>query len=415
MKIAVWYNLPSGGAKRALYYHVRGLVERGHHVEAWCPPTADQTYLPLGGLVTQHIVPMDRVWGPPRTLFERAAGKYAQATVMVDALGKHSRQCAEEIAAGKFDVLFANSCQFSACPPIGRCVDMPKLVYLQEPARHLYEGFRAGPDGRPSQVWIAGPPGQSWLSGKALASRRRQTLALESVRLRAREEVYNARAYDAILVNSIFSRESVFRAYGIVGRVCYLGIDAALFEEGEQVREDFVIGLGAFQDGKNIEFVIRSLARTKLPRPRLVWVGNFVDGDFDVKMVAMAQSLGVEFEPRVMVSDKELVDLLSRAKMMVYAPFLEPFGFAPLEANLCGLPVVAVAEGGLRETIVDGVNGLLAEPDPQQMANAIDRLRCDEDLYARIHNSCRGYVVEKWSLAAAIDRLEQNLTQVAAA
>jgi hypothetical protein len=32
MKIAVWYNLPSGGAKRALYYHVRGLVERGHTV-----------------------------------------------------------------------------------------------------------------------------------------------------------------------------------------------------------------------------------------------------------------------------------------------------------------------------------------------------------------------------------------------
>lgn len=415
MKIAVWYNLPSGGAKRALYYHVRGLVERGHHVEAWCPPTADQTYLPLGELVEQHIVPMDRVWGPPRTLFERAAGKYAQTTVMVDALGKHSRQCADEIAVGKFDVLFANSCQFSACPPIGRCVDMPKLVYLQEPARNLYEGLRPGPDGQPSQVWIAGPPGQPWLSGKALAARRRQTLALKAIRLRAREEVYNARAYDAILVNSMFSRESVFRAYGIVARVCYLGIDATLFEEGEQVREDFVIGLGAFQYGKNIEFVIRSLARTKPPRPRLVWVGNFVDGDFDQKMLAMAQSLGVEFEPRVMVSDKVLVELMNRAKMMVYAPFLEPFGFAPLEANLCGLPVVAVAEGGLRETIIDGINGLLAEPDPQQMANAIDRLRCDEDLYGRIHNACRAYVLEKWSLAAAINRLEQNLTQVAAA
>jgi hypothetical protein len=30
MKIAVWQNLPSGGGKRALYYHVRGLVELGH-------------------------------------------------------------------------------------------------------------------------------------------------------------------------------------------------------------------------------------------------------------------------------------------------------------------------------------------------------------------------------------------------
>src|SRR6266446_7167318 len=46
VKIAVWHNLPSGGGKRALYYHVRGLVERGHTVESWCPPTADQSYLP---------------------------------------------------------------------------------------------------------------------------------------------------------------------------------------------------------------------------------------------------------------------------------------------------------------------------------------------------------------------------------
>ena len=43
---------------------------------------------------------------------------------------------------------------------------------------------------------------------------------------------------------------------------------------------------------------------------------------------------------------------------MVYAPCLELVGLAPLEANACGVPVVAVAEGSVRETIVDGVYGL---------------------------------------------------------
>ena len=37
MRIAVWHNLLSGGAKRALHDHVRGLVMRGHHVESWSP------------------------------------------------------------------------------------------------------------------------------------------------------------------------------------------------------------------------------------------------------------------------------------------------------------------------------------------------------------------------------------------
>jgi hypothetical protein len=62
MKIAVWHNLPSGGGKRALYYHVKGLVERGHTVESWCPSTAAQSYLPLSELITEHIIPLS--WKP---------------------------------------------------------------------------------------------------------------------------------------------------------------------------------------------------------------------------------------------------------------------------------------------------------------------------------------------------------------
>ena len=62
MKIAVWHNLPSGGGKRSLYYHVKGLIERGHTVESWCPSTADRTYLPLDDLITEHIIPFN--WEP---------------------------------------------------------------------------------------------------------------------------------------------------------------------------------------------------------------------------------------------------------------------------------------------------------------------------------------------------------------
>jgi glycosyltransferase involved in cell wall biosynthesis len=47
---------------------------------------------------------------------------------------------------------------------------------------------------------------------------------------------------------------------------------------------------------------------------------------------------------------------------MAYAPRLEPLGLAPLEAGACGLPVVAVAEAGVRETVVDGITGSLTGP-----------------------------------------------------
>jgi glycosyltransferase involved in cell wall biosynthesis len=100
---------------------------------------------------------------------------------------------------------------------------------------------------------------------------------------------------------------------------------------------------------------------------------------------------------------------------MVYAPRLEPFGLAPLEANACGLPVIAVAEGGVRETIIDGVNGLLVQHQPQMMAHAIQRLVHDKDLAAQLSKNASKIVQEKWSVNAAVERLERQLTQAATA
>ena len=44
------------------------------------------------------------------------------------------------------------------------------------------------------------------------------------------------------------------------------------------------------------------------------------------------------------------------------APWYEPFGIVPIEAMGCGVPVVGTAVGGLLDTVVDGVTGLLVEP-----------------------------------------------------
>jgi glycosyltransferase involved in cell wall biosynthesis len=132
-------------------------------------------------------------------------------------------------------------------------------------------------------------------------------------------------------------------------------------------------------------------------------------------MRTLAESRDVTFEARFSVSDKELVETLNRATAMAYAPRLEPFGLAPLEANACGLPVVAVAEGGVRETIIDGVNGLLVQHRPEMMAQAIERLMQDKELAAQLGKNGWKIAEEKWSVKAAVDRLERQLIQAAAA
>lgn len=403
MKIAVWHNLPSGGGKRALYYHVRGLLARGHTVESWCPPTADQSYLPLGELLAEHVRPFD--WQPRAEQKLTAKLKTLRLDMLarVEALDRHCRLCADEINRGDFDLLFANSSLYQSVSSIGRYVRLPKVIYLGEPTREFFEAM-------PDPLWQAPPPAESYLSAGFLRDYLKDVYRTQSLRVMLREEVRNAKAFDAILVNSFYSRESILRAYGLDAKVCYLGVDAEKFVELNLPRENFVVGLGAFVRLKNVEFALRavgSVARER--RPRLVWIGNAADPSYLEAMKRLAAALEVDFQPLVKIDDGELVRVLNRAALMIYCSRLEPFGFAPLEANACGLPVLAVAEGGVRESIVDGQNGLLVDNDPREMARAITRLLDDPPYARRLGQNARRLAVERWSVEACVERIERKL------
>lgn len=63
------------------------------------------------------------------------------------------------------------------------------------------------------------------------------------------------------------------------------------------------------------------------------------------------------------VSEQDLRDLVGRCIATVYVPVDEDFGMSPVESMAAGKPVIGVAEGGLRETIVAGETGTLLPPD----------------------------------------------------
>ncbi len=390
MKIAVWHNLPSGGGKRALYDHVRGLIKRGHQVEAWCPPTAGASFLPLGDLITEHVIPLSL----PKKMEKR-----------LEAMEEHCRRCALEINAGGFDLLFAGTCTFFRTTPIAKYVRIPKTIYLGEPYRWLYEAL-------PQLPWKALPSSSTawWKpSGFKLLIEDRQKI--RGLRIQMREEIANAAAFDRILVNSLFSRESVLRAYGLDARVCYLGIDTELFRPSGSSRENFAAGLGSIYFGKGIDRAIRAIGTIeKSKRPNLIWIGNFSDKNYQKEMERLAAALGVTVSFKVLIPDAEVTDILSRAAALIYTSRLEPFGLAVLEANACGTPVIGIAEGGVRETVLEGINGfLVSDEDPAVMGQAILKLSGDPALSSEKGLKARRHVVEHWNLEQSTDRLEKQL------
>jgi glycosyltransferase involved in cell wall biosynthesis len=406
MKIAVWHNLPSGGGKRALFDHVKGLTQRGHHVEAWCPPTADLGYLPLADLIREHVLSLEPA--KPKPYPGEALKNLSRMKERLRAMDDHCRRCAEQINQGGFDLLFANTCTFFRVTPIARYVSVPSVLYLQEPYRELYEAM-------PNLVWAASPSSQS--SGRSLRGMKRfvdDVVLTHERRIQVREERLNAAAFNAILVNSCFSRESVLRAYGLECEVCYLGVDVDKFHPPGGPSQGYVVGLGGLHFNKGVDRAIHALAEIPAARrPKLVWVGNFSDDAEERGVRQRAVACGVRFEFKLRISDLELVSLISEAALMIYTSRLEPFGFAPLEANACGTPVVAIAEGGIRETVKHQLNGLLVSgADPGELAQAIDRVLTDVALAQKLGRQGIEHVRSHWNLSGAIDRLEGHLRRV---
>ena len=389
LRIAVWHNLPSGGGRRLLAQHLEHLRRQGHEVRIWTTPLgvsgvnaieADQQVRPLPLRFAR------RDWSPLPPWFVVAD--------RLRAMNHHLDDVAPEIDAYEPDVVFSNACQLLRATDLGSRVKAPSVLYLGEPYRWLYEAS-------PTWPWAANA-----------ASGRRRLTAVPDRRAWAKQvsaEVDAASGYERILVNSRYSREAVQRAYGLDSQVCYPGIDTTLFSPGAAPRSRTFVSVGALVPDKRPEMVIDAVAGMQDPLP-LHWIANVADPATRVAAMAHAARRGVALTVDVGVTDEQLVTRLRSALALVYAPRLEPFGLVPLEAASCGLPVVGLAEAGVRESVSDGVTGLLADDVPG-MTRALEQISCEPGLAERLGASAHVHVAKHWSLDGAGQRLEAELVR----
>jgi glycosyltransferase involved in cell wall biosynthesis len=213
-----------------------------------------------------------------------------------------------------------------------------------------------------------------------------------------------------VMVNSLYSHESVLRAYGIDSEVCGLGVDTERFRPTDAPREDMVVGVGSLSTHKNALLLVEAVGRLEDPRPRVAWFATGGDPRYRAEVEQAAGRCGVTLRIHDGASDEDLVHALGRAVAVVYTPRLEPFGLVPIEAAACGTPVVGLAEAGIRETVIDGVNGLTVRPHAQEVARAIGELRAKPAWAEELGRNGRRMVEERWTLDCAARRLERLLT-----
>ena len=182
----------------------------------------------------------------------------------------------------------------------------------------------------------------------------------------ARWDVSTAHRVDRYVAISQYVAGRIRRYYNRDANVVYPPVDTTFFRPGLEPPGSSWLVVSALVPYKRVDLAIRACARAGVP---LRIVG---DGPDLARLQAVA---GPRVEFLGSVSDEDVRDAYQRAEA-VLLPGTEDFGIAPVEAQACGRPVVALAQGGACETIIDGRTGILVtHPTDTAFADAIARVR----------------------------------------
>jgi glycosyltransferase involved in cell wall biosynthesis len=178
------------------------------------------------------------------------------------------------------------------------------------------------------------------------------------------------RHINKILANSENTKNRIERFYHRDSMVIYPPVDITHFTFLED--DTFWLSVNRIYPEKRIDLQLEVFRQ--LPEERLVIAGGYAPGDHSTQYFEKLQR---QLPPNVSmageVSEQEIVHLYATCKGLICTAIDEDFGLTPLEAMASGKPVVAVDEGGFRETIT-AETGILVEASREAIIAAVKKI-----------------------------------------
>ncbi len=173
-----------------------------------------------------------------------------------------------------------------------------------------------------------------------------------------------------------------------------------------------VIYVGRFEPRKGFDIAARAIASLLESEPiaSVIFIGDTItEANRETFFENNAESL--LSDPRVtfrgLVSREELDDIYSTCDVVLMPSRYESFGLVAIEAMAAGASVVALAAGGLKEVVVDGVSGFLVPLDGRESETCALRLieiARDKSLRKRLGQDARTQFERRFTVSAMVDR-----------
>ncbi len=369
MNIAVFYNVSPGGAKRAVYEEIKYL-SKNHTISLYEYQNSNEDFLDVR-LFCKNIYTYDFNINSGLPGFIGRIKKDVNNFYFLDKLHK---KIAQEIDNKNYDVVLVHPDRFTQAPFLLKHLKTPTLYFCEEYLRMVYEK-------------------QFEFVENVVFYKKWYEIATRKIRKKI--DMNNASSADLVVANSKFTKNNIEKAYDISVHHCHLGVDTDVFVPSRKLKKKkYILFIGGKLDKVGYEFARNALEKISPKiRPKLVILG-FSGGKLKIQ------------------NDTLLSKEYSNAIATICTSENEPFGIAPLESMSCETPVLAVSEGGYKETVVNEKTGYLLPRDAKKFSSKIEFLIKSPISSKKMGEAGRKHVINNFTWDKHSKSIEKYLVEL---